>query len=193
MVNSFDVNWPDDIELIIFLKIINFYQNKISKKLVVLDYHQEIPEYKNFCEKFKHKEKYTDDFRLNAFRFAYKVYAINKAIKSKNSDYFIWLDSDIKTHKKIPLSFLESLISENCYLSYLVEVEKINLSDILSGGFLIFNTNHPIHSTFWELMMEMYNGGKLFYEKEWHDSYIFDQVRKKLEKERQVSNLTLVI
>ena len=106
MVNSFDVNWPDDIELIIFLENYQLLpKQNISKKLVVLDYHQEIPEYKNFCEKFKHKEKYTNDFRLNAFRFAYKVYAINKAIKSKNSDYFIWLDSDIKTHKKIPYLF----------------------------------------------------------------------------------------
>ena len=193
MVNSFDVNWPDEIELIIFLENYQLLpKQNISKKLVVLDYHQEIPEYKNFCEKFKHKEKYTDDFRLNAFRFAYKVYAINKAIKSKNSDYFIWLDSDIKTHKKIPLSFLESLTSENCYLSYLGRNHiKNKFLQYSECGFLIFNTNHPIHSTFWELMMEMYNGGKLFYEKEWHDSYIFDQVRKKLEKERQVSNFNI--
>ena len=30
--------------------------------------------------------------------------------------------------------------------------------------------------------MNMYSGGKLFDEKEWHDSYIFDQVRRKIEK-----------
>ena len=40
-------------------------------------------------------------------------------------------------------------------------------------------------------MMEMYSGGKLFNEKEWHDSYIFDQVRKKIEKKYNVLNLNI--
>ena len=193
MVNSFDANWPQNIELIVYLENSNLLSNqKISKRLIIRNFHEEIPEYNIFCKKFKHKEKYTDDFRLNAFRFAYKVYAINKAMKSNDSEYFIWLDADIKTHKKIPITFFEKLIDDNSYLSYLgrehISNKFVRYSEC---GFLIFNTRHSIHNTFWKLMMEMYNGGKLFNEKEWHDSYIFDQVRKKLEKERKVSNLNI--
>ena len=40
-------------------------------------------------------------------------------------------------------------------------------------------------------MMNMYSGGKLFDEKEWHDSYIFDQVRKKIEKKYNVLNFNI--
>ena len=46
-------------------------------------------------------------------------------------------------------------------------------------------------------MMLMYDGGQIFNEKEWHDSYIFDVVRKKLEisdnlKSINISKLGLV-
>ena len=47
---------------------------------------------------------------------------------------------------------------------------------------LIFNTKHKFHKEFWENISDMYDNGKLFNEKEWHDSYIFDVVRLNLSK-----------
>lgn len=193
MVNSFDVNWPENIKLIVYLENSHLILDQnINERLIIKDFHEEIPEYNIFCKKFKHKEKYTDDFRLNAFRFAYKVYAIYKAMKSNKSDYFIWLDSDIKTHTKIPLSFLENLTNENCYLSYLgrnhVKNKYLRYSEC---GFLIFNTVHNLHKLFWKEMMKMYDDGMLFDLPEWHDSYIFDVVRKKLEKEKGLKNFNI--
>ena len=58
-------------------------------------------------------------------------------------------------------------------------------------GFLIFNTEHFIHSQFWKDMMEMYDGGELFNEREWHDSYIFDAVRKNLEISANIKNINI--
>ena len=40
-------------------------------------------------------------------------------------------------------------------------------------------------------MMKMYDDGDLFKEKEWHDSYIFDVVRKKLEKTKNIKNFDI--
>ena len=40
-------------------------------------------------------------------------------------------------------------------------------------------------------MMRMYDGGKLFQEKEWHDSYIFDVVRKNLEITSNIKNINI--
>ena len=39
--------------------------------------------------------------------------------------------------------------------------------------------------------MKMYDGGKLFDEKEWHDSYIFDVVRKNLENSEKIKNINI--
>ena len=77
-------------------------------------------------------------------------------------------------------------------MSYLgrenISVQHLTYSEC---GFLIFDTHHSSHEVFWKEMMEMYSGGKLFNEKEWHDSYIFDQVRKKIEKKYNVLNLNI--
>ena len=193
MINSFFLNWPDEIKLTAYIENSSTIdQSIVKKKIIVKEYHNEIPEYLEFCKKYSHKKKYVDDFRFNAFRFAHKVFAILKSLKHVESRYLIWLDSDIKTHTKIPLDFFDSLINETAYMSYLGR-EKISIDHLTYSecGFLIFDTHHTIHKLFWENMIDMYWGGKLFNENEWHDSYIFDQVRKKLEKEYNFANFNI--
>lgn len=193
MINSFFANWPDEVKLTAYIENASPIDDALVKnKIVIKEFHENIPEYRFFKKKFKEKEKYTDDFRFNVFRFAHKVYAISKALKDVKTKYLIWLDSDIKTHKKIPVSFLHSLVDDTRYLSYLgresISIKHLNYSEC---GFLIFNTEHFIHSQFWKDMMQMYDGGKLFQEKEWHDSYIFDVVRKNLEITSNIKNINI--
>jgi len=193
MINSFFANWPDEVKLTAYIENASPIDDALVKdKIVIKEFHENIPEYRLFKKKFKEKEKYTDDFRFNVFRFAHKVYAISKALKDVKTKYLIWLDSDIKTHKKIPISFLHSLVDDTRYLSYLgrenISIKHLNYSEC---GFLIFNTEHFIHSQFWKDMMQMYDGGKLFQEKEWHDSYIFDVVRINLENTANIKNINI--
>ena len=193
MINSFFANWPDEVKLTAYIENASPIDDALVKdKIVIKEFHESIPEYRLFKKKFKEKEKYTDDFRFNVFRFAHKVYAISKALKDVKTKYLIWLDSDIKTHKKIPISFLHSLVDDTRYLSYLgrenISIKHLNYSEC---GFLVFNTEHFIHSQFWRDMMQMYGGGKLFQEKEWHDSYIFDVVRKNLEITANIKNINI--
>ena len=199
MIASFYVNWPDNIKLTAFIEGSgSLDSSKISKKINIKDFKEAVPEHKKFCKKYEYKKPLTDDFRYSVFRFAHKVYAIYKAINFNKTKYLIWLDADIKTYKKLPISFLESLVDDNAYLSYLgrdnIKIEHLRYSEC---GFLIFNTEHLLHTKFWELMMLMYDGGQIFNEKEWHDSYIFDVVKKKLEisdklKSINISKLGLV-
>ena len=190
MIASFYVNWPENIKLTAFIEGSNSIDSsKISKKVKIKDFEESVPEHKKFCKKYEDKKPLTDDFRYNVFRFAHKVYAIFKALKFNKTKYLIWLDSDIKTYRRLPISFLESLVDDDSYLSYLgrdnINIEHLRYSEC---GFLIFNTEHSLHTKFWELMMLMYDQGKIFDEKEWHDSYIFDVVRKKLPLKSQYEN-----
>ena len=193
MINSFYANWPNEIILTAFIENSSKIDDSAVKpKIIIKDFDKAVPEYQKFVRKYKEKEKYTDDFRFNVFRFAHKVYAIASALKNIKTKYLIWLDADIKTYKKLPFEFLNTLINQNSYMSYLgrenISVKHLNYSEC---GFLIFNTEHLIHKRFWEDMMKMYDGGKLFQEKEWHDSYIFDVVRKKLEVEKKIENFDI--
>ena len=193
MIQTFFVNWPEEVRLTAFIEGSELIDSgKVKHKIDVKEFKKFIPEYQQFCEKYKEKKPLTDDFRFNVFRFAHKVYAIAAALKEIKTKYLIWLDSDIKTYKKIPKSFLETLVNEEAYMSYLgrenISIKHLNYSEC---GFLIFNTEHLIHSTFWENMMKMYDDGQLFLEKEWHDSYIFDVVRKKLETDNNIKNINI--
>ena len=83
MVDSFIVNWPDNVNLVIFMENLIKIEH-LNKKVQILDYHKTIPEYETFCKNFNIK-KFTDDFRFNVFRFAYKVYAIKKSFSYSSS------------------------------------------------------------------------------------------------------------
>ena len=68
MINSFFANWPDGVSLTAFIENSFGIDDKAVKpKILVKDFHQNVPEYNNFVQKFKDKEKYTDDFRFNVF------------------------------------------------------------------------------------------------------------------------------
>lgn len=193
MIESFFFNWPDDVKLTAFIEGSNAVDTKnVSNKIIVKEFNEFIPKYARFCKKFEHKKPLTDDFRYNVFRFAHKVYAIEKALEFSDTKYLIWLDSDIKTYKKLPIIFLNDLVSDNTYMSYLgrenINIEHLKYSEC---GFLIFNTEHSLHSKFWEKMMVMYDDGEIFNEKEWHDSYIFDVVRKQLEINDNLKNINI--
>ena len=164
----------------------------IKNKVYLFDYHKAISDYNNFCLKFKSYKSLQNNYRLNAFRFAYKVFAMKKALSINVSDLLIWLDADIKTVKHISYEFLNSLVDKKKYMSYLgrshVKKENVRYSE---NGFTIFNTRHPLHDLFWNKMDQMYNGGELFKLTEWHDSFVFDQVRLYLEKEKNCLNINI--
>ena len=53
MVNSFIENWPENVNLLIFMEnshLINI--ENFSKKVQILDYHKHIPEYEVFVKNF---------------------------------------------------------------------------------------------------------------------------------------------
>ena len=117
---------------------------------------------------------------------------MKKALSINVSDLLIWLDADIKTVKHISYEFLNSLVDKKKYMSYLgrshVKKENVRYSE---NGFTIFNTRHPLHDLFWNKMDQMYNGGELFKLTQWHDSFVFDQVRIYLEKEKNCLNINI--
>ena len=194
LIESFYKFWPEDIILYVFLEngIDKIDDAKVKRKIKLFDYKNEIPQYYQFCEKFKHMQKKQDNYRLNAFKFAYKVFAMQSALSKICSDYLIWLDADIRSAKPITNNFLNKLVDKEKYMSYLgrshVLKENVRYSE---NGFTIFNIKHQMHKLFWEKMDKMYMGGKLFNLSEWHDSYVFDQVREDLEENYNLKNFNI--
>jgi hypothetical protein len=185
MIESFDKFWSKDILLNVYYEDMSQPKLRCSDRVIFYSFNDEVEKWYKFREKFFFKELIKPDntsrsfYIYSASKFAHKVYAMQKQIEKKDCDHLIWLDSDTVTYKKVDASFLNSLINEESYLTYL---GRDHLNFHSETGFMIFNTKNKFHEIFWDKMMKMYDEGELFKEKEWHDCWIFDTVRKELEK-----------
>ena len=57
MINSFFANWPDEVKLTAYIENASPIDDQLVKnKIIIKEFHEDIPEYKQFCEKFKEKE-----------------------------------------------------------------------------------------------------------------------------------------
>jgi hypothetical protein len=189
MIESFDKFWNKDISLNIYYEDMQLPKMNCSERILFHNFNEKVKKWYKFREKFFFKELIKPDnssrsfrsfYQYSASKFAHKVYAMQKQIEENTSDYLIWLDSDVLTFNKVDVSFLNYLINEDSYLTYLGR-DHINFHS--ETGFMIFNINNKFHNIFWDKMMKMYDEGDLFKEKEWHDCWIFDTVRRELEKE----------
>ena len=139
--------------------------------------YEAIPELKAFVERNKHRP--TDNFLQDAVRFSYKVYAYTNEIIT-NEDYtgLICIDADSVFYKMIDEDWIKKHIhNDNAMMSYLGRGNHYS-----ECGFLYFNMKHPEVINYAIEMQKMYNEDLIYKEKEQHDSYIWDLVRKRFEK-----------
>ena len=144
--------------------------------------YEQIPTLKKFVE--KNKVSLPLNFRQDAVRFSYKVYAYTQAIlTTKDCDGLIFIDADSVFYKKIDEKWVKKhLHREDCMITYL---GRPTYSEC---GFLYFNMKHYFIKQFATDMRKMYDDNLLFKEDEQHDSFIFDIVRTRLEENYGVEN-----
>jgi len=142
----------------------------------------DVPECRDFVD--RHLSKKNKNFQFDAVRFCYKVYAYtDRILNNQDEDGIIFIDADSVFHKKIDVDWVkEHLHRDDCMITYLGRGNHYT-----ECGFLYFNMKHPEIQNFAKEMQDMYNTDALFNEAEWHDSWIFDVVRKRFES-RGVKN-----
>ena len=156
-----------------------------------IDMYDKIPNCHAFVERNKKKHKYTsyeektNDYRTDGVRFCYKVYAYTDAILNEDADGIIGIAADSIFYKPIDVDWIKNHIHrDDCMMTYL---GRPNYSEC---GFLYFNKLHPLTKEFAMEMQDMYNHYLIYKEKEQHDSYIWDVVRKRFEA-RGVKNYNI--
>ena len=140
-----------------------------------------IPECKAFVERNKHRfegKHFLKDYWQDGVRFCYKVYAYTDAILQASNAYngIICIDADSVFYKPIDGEWISKHIHrDECMMTHL---GRPSYSEC---GFLYFNMSHPETKNYARAMKEMYDKDLIYKEKEQHDSYIWDVVRKKFE------------
>lgn len=170
-------NWPYDLKIYTELKF-----KLHNEKFEMIELEQDS---KNFIERNKHRP--VKNFLMDGIRFSYKVYSVIQAGLKEKYDILIWVDADSVFYKPLTLEFIkQNLFKENYMMTYLGRGEHYS-----ECGFLLWNLKHKDTQDYFKEMKNMYNNDLIYNEREYHDSYIWDLVRKKFEKERGTMNIDI--
>lgn len=189
MVQSVALYWPEDVDLCIHLdetsqseEIKNQVLSAIgdvgaSRNVTIAVGYTE--DHKEFLERNKNHSASLDskDYRFQYVKFSHKVFAIKKAydyVMKNGYTHLIWLDADVITHKRIMHDDIAKLLpTAEEGVSYLGRKDW----DHSECGFMAFNLsdNKVIDALYTDYVTD-----NVLTRQQWHDSYVFDQVRKEL-------------
>lgn len=121
------------------------------------------------------------NYKMDAIRFAYKVFAKTDLMlhetEKTNYDYVFWMDADIVFKK-----FFDAKVIVEKFLPSEYHISHIHRPTYYSEcGFVGYNLRHWETKMFVKKFRHMYTSMSFAREEEWHDSYLFDVVRKKCE------------
>ena len=114
-------------------------------------------------------------FKWDAVRFAHKVYSIFHCATHIDTDWLIWMDADTVCHSPISVDDLNRLCPNNKDLCFLGRRGKYT-----ECGLYAMNLHSQRTRDFLTQFQRYYDQAEqgIFTLAEWHDSFVFDAVRK---------------
>ena len=188
MIQTFLTNWPAEVTLVVYAEGCKVAES--AANLIVRDLGQvgEMVEFKN---RWRNVPKANGDvsgdpvrskrkdagkgFKWDAVRFAHKVYSIFDCAKQSNSDWLLWMDADMVCHSPITVEKLDELCREDlCFLGREGKYSEC--------GLYAMNLHSERVQAFLKKFQAYYDHAEegIFTLDEWHDSYVFDAVRKQV-------------
>jgi hypothetical protein len=195
MIDTFEANWPAEVDLIVCAENCTPTTTRTNTRVVNLL--EASPELRNFVDRHRnnplaHGQDGPPDvfhpkkqFRWDAVRFCYKVYAKSVAADIISGGWMIWIDADTVTHTPVTLDWLNSVCPYNAMVSYLGRGENYHSE----CGWVAYNLDAPECRQFIRDFVNMYNKDTIFQQREWHDSFIFDVLRRQFENRCKFYNL----
>lgn len=189
MIDSFCENWPEEVTLHIYPEGCNpaiRNHNHVTLKRL-----EEVPELKAFKEKWRGVPKANGDvsadpirskrrdsgkgFKWDAVRFAHKVYSIFDCARTTDADILLWMDADMICHSPITKETVLRLCSSEKDLCFLGRQGKFS-----ECGLYAMNLKSSRVRDFLNKFQQVYDDAEngIFTMAEWHDSFVFDEVRK---------------
>jgi hypothetical protein len=189
MIDAFDHHWPGSVGLTVYTE--QCQPRVPSSRVQIMDLLSVSPDLVEF------KRRHANDpaanglvskdtgvpfkdnaFKWDAVRFSHKVFAVIHACKFIDADWIIWLDADTKTFAPVPDTFLDEICDSQAMACYLGRREKYHSE----CGWVAYNRKHPELSKFIDRWRELYTTGSLFSLREYHDSFVFDVLRKEFQQ-----------
>jgi hypothetical protein len=191
MIDAFDRHWPTEIELLVYAE--HCSPKSPSARVKILNLVDQCPDLVRFKNKHVNnplangttpkilaKNLKDNRFKWDAVRFSHKVFAVIHACQNIDADWIIWLDADTVTFAPISLEFLSSICDAQSMACYLGRDIKYHSE----CGWVAYNKHHPDLQEFMIRWRDLYATDNLFCLDEYHDSFVFDVLRKDFQAQR---------
>ena len=191
-------NWPGHARILVYPD--DQTQCMEHERLEHYDLCKEQPVLEQFIARNRFNQKLQTlgqkdyEFEYDAIRFSYKVFACIDAYQKTKPDMMWYLDADIITFEKIPMSWLEHIIPDHAFTSYLGRPKK----GFSETGYYAFNTAHKHAEEFFTRWSEYYEKDLYFNIQKgflnhfpragYTDSFTFDAVRLEFEQAGKMKN-----
>jgi hypothetical protein len=171
-------------EVAVFLYVDNIKINT-SSNIKTINLESTVPNLTAF--KNRNKTKLVTNYRNDGVRFSHKSYAIWHAAKNSNVDKLFWLDADTVLKNNITEQYLDKLLPDSYFTSYLGRVGKFT-----ETGFIGFNLNHKYADEFFDEFIDYYNSDRIYSElPAYTDCHVYDATRNKFVDEKKITALDL--
>lgn len=189
MIQTFLQTWPSTVQLIVYAEACEIFES--ATNLSVYDLAAASSELVAFKTQWRGVPKANGNvsndpvrsrrkdagkgFKWDAVRFAHKVYAIFHCAKHTPTDWLIWMDADTICHSPIDINNIEKLCPDRMDLCFLGRGHKYT-----ECGLYAMNITSPAIQLFLSKFQQAYDDAEngIFKLDEWHDSFVFDAVRK---------------
>lgn len=187
MVDAWLQYWPEDYNLKVYVE--DFKMDK-NKRIDQINLHKACPalvDFKKHSQSLleKHRGDDKQEKRIKkTVKWSHKVFAIDHALRTVDTDYLIYLDGDTLSFNKAPVDLGKTLCGENLLA---VHFEKLLHGLHFETGLIIFNRRHERFQEFLDSYVSGYTSHEIYsMEKTW-DSYWLVHVCE--ENEFPVANL----
>lgn len=192
MIDTFLKNWPSEVDLWVYAE--NCRVEQRDPRLKIVDLVSEVPPLAKFKQKWAQDPRATGQlpqgpvdrkgkqpgigFKWDAIRFSHKVYSVCHSASMVPSDVLIWMDADTVCHSVLPLAVLEDLVPTAADICFLGREGKYT-----ECGLYALNLRSSVTQSFLAKFQWVYDNAEqgIFTMSEWHDSFVFDQVRKQFD------------
>lgn len=192
MIDSFNENWPKEVTLQLYPENCKpkidhvdnatlFNLTNVVELMAFKDKWKDIPMATGWCEDStqKHADKTQKvGFKWDAVRFAHKVYSIFHCASRSKADMLIWMDADTICHSPITMEEIERLCPMDKDICFLGRKGKYT-----ECGLYAMNLKSDKVRKFLAKFQRYYDDAEngIFTLSEWHDSFVFDAVRKQFD------------
>ncbi len=180
MVETFLQYWPADIKIHLYCE--NVQTGLKDTRVVEHDIFAVCPQAKNFVA--AHNNDYNNgirdgvrDFKYDAVKFCYKVFAQCHRIKNSKADTLIFLDADTVTFAEPPVEKLMDLLPNDNFTAYIGRPNNKKLP-FAETGYIMYNLRHPNTRNFADVFEDLYTTGKIFDLQYQVDCFTYDTARR---------------